>query len=179
MTTAAQKTKATKALNKRVDAHWATVKAMLTTEALILGLLCLEHFQVHGDTGPILRFHNGAPKALRNPIRAWVCNHAPVKFENYNSTTKEYGNATKAEEGSKFYRPFDLEAAKNNPFYDASGDPKPAKLPDALQAMKNQVKKLRKMLTGEVTREDGITDEEIKAEIAKDEKIIAFIQKAA
>lgn len=101
--------KALTAFDKALKGFTASTKSSME-HALACALLSLTHFEAHGDTSQIQRFHDAMPKdyARRAAYLLWLRDHSPL-------TTKD-GKFVK--DTTEAARPFNLDAAKAKPFWE-------------------------------------------------------------
>jgi hypothetical protein len=79
-------------------------------QALQLSQFTIQHFERHGDLGPVQRFYNAMTKNYhrRAAYKVWVMAHSPVKVEG-DKFTKDKGEDA---------RPFDVQGALKKPFWE-------------------------------------------------------------
>lgn len=171
------KIKATSALNAEIDSICKAL-ADSTLKLHVIAVKALRHFSQHGDTGPLVRLQNGLPKSIRKlALAQWAAKYSPIVWGKKDAKDNCDG-ATKAKPGSKGDKPFDIDGADANPFYDVPEAEKPKGLVDLVKLLTQQITASGKLLADpSIPRKGNISDDEIRADIADKQATLDFVQR--
>jgi len=140
-----------------------------------LAIECMEHGEKTGDLRPLLAFQTHLPKSSRKlEFARWVQALGPVEWGKVDKVTGNCDGIHKAAKGSKHDKAWNLKAARKTPFYNAEEAVKPAGLIDAVKQLMAQNAKYEKLIADpKLPRKDGLTDEQLAAQIAVNKRMIA------
>lgn len=87
--------------------------------AQLCAVLAMEHFEAHGDTVYLARFYEACPDnyVRKTAFATWACAWAPLKF------TRNKSGASFTKDNSETAKPFNLDKAKEKPFWEFAPDP--------------------------------------------------------
>ncbi len=155
------------ALHARVITYMDGIREATTTKLHELAIECLEHGKDTGDVRPLLAMQNHMPKSLRKvAFAAWALSFAPLDWGKRDKQDN-CDNLKVAKEGSKNFKPWNIEGAKAVAFYDVQEATKPKGIRETLKLLMSTRDGYQKMLDDpKILRKDGLTDEAISKEIA-------------
>lgn len=164
----------TSALEKRVISYMEGIAQATTTQLHALAVECMEHASKHKDLRPLLAMQNHMPKSLRKlEFARWVQAFGPVEWGKKDAKDNLEG-IKMAKEGSKHFKEWNIAGAQAVAFYDAKEADKPKGIIDAVKQLMSQNKTYEKLLADpSIPRKDGVTDEQLQQQIARNNKMIA------